>query len=481
MGNLKEATKITIGLEIHITLKTKEKIFNYENTYQGESLPNSKVSSWELGYLGSLPIINPETVRLALKLANSLEMKINSLLLFDRKIYNYFDLPKGYQITQQQPLANNGFLPIIQNNSIKKIPISSIHLEEDTAKSLYHEKEILLDFNRAGNPLIELVTAPVFHDKETVLLFLQQLQNLLRYLEISETKMEKGQLRVDLNYSLIINPNYVTPRYEVKNLNSFRNLERALEYEIAKHQQLFACQVQPPFSQTLGFNEEKQITITQREKTNYYYLPEVNIPPIKLKKKEIAQAKKSLPCLPWKRWEKLKEVKVNEKNALLVSEKSLLMNIFNFLEKKLYWQVNESNEWIIFFLNFLSFYFSEENFWQFKKRCFSYWQLFHYWKQKKISKEEISLIAEKLAKTRQNLAYLIKKHHQKKVIIDQKLVNQEITRLWIEENLEESYLLNCQKVQNYLLGRLKKKYPSYSVSEIIKVISDFLQAARKFD
>lgn len=298
MGNLKEATKITIGLEIHITLKTKEKIFNYENTYQGESLPNSKVSSWELGYLGSLPIINPETVRLALKLANSLEMKINSLLLFDRKIYNYFDLPKGYQITQQQPLANNGFLPIIQNNSIKKIPISSIHLEEDTAKSLYHEKEILLDFNRAGNPLIELVTAPVFHDKETVLLFLQQLQNLLRYLEISETKMEKGQLRVDLNYSLIINPNYVTPRYEVKNLNSFRNLERALEYEIAKHQQLFACQVQPPFSQTLGFNEEKQITITQREKTNYYYLPEVNIPPIKLKKKEIAQAKKSLPCLP---------------------------------------------------------------------------------------------------------------------------------------------------------------------------------------
>lgn len=298
MNNLKEATKITIGLEIHITLKTKEKIFNYENTYQGESLPNSKVSSWELGYLGSLPIINPETVRLALKLANSLEMKINSLLLFDRKIYNYFDLPKGYQITQQQPLANNGFLPIIQNNSIKKIPISSIHLEEDTAKSLYHEKEILLDFNRAGNPLIELVTAPVFHDKETVLLFLQQLQNLLRYLEISETKMEKGQLRVDLNYSLIINPNYVTPRYEVKNLNSFRNLERALEYEIAKHQQLFACKVQPPFSQTLGFNEEKQITITQREKTNYYYLPEVNIPPIKLKKKEITQAKKSLPCLP---------------------------------------------------------------------------------------------------------------------------------------------------------------------------------------
>src|SRR5438105_593980 len=122
-------------------------------------------------------------------------MKINKTILFDRKIYNYFDLPKGYQITQQElPFANSGFLPIIKENEVQKIPIKVLQLEEDTAKSIYSQAGIKLDFNRAGNPLIELVTEPVFHQVETVLVFIKQLQNLLRYLEISEAKMEQGQL-----------------------------------------------------------------------------------------------------------------------------------------------------------------------------------------------------------------------------------------------------------------------------------------------
>ena len=130
-------------------------------------------------------------------------MKISPTILFDRKIYNYFDLPKGYQITQQElPFATAGYLPIIYENNIKKIPIKSLQLEEDTAKSIYSPEGIKLDFNRAGNPLIELVTKPVFQDLETVLTFIKQLQNLLRYLEISEAKMEQGQLRIDLNFSL---------------------------------------------------------------------------------------------------------------------------------------------------------------------------------------------------------------------------------------------------------------------------------------
>ncbi|CAI2169561.1 13090_t:CDS:2, partial [Funneliformis geosporum] len=235
-------------------------------------------------YLGVLPIINPEVIYLGLKLASVLEMKINQIILFDRKIYNYFDLPKGYQITQQAlPFANSGFLPIIKGNRIERIPIKILQLEEDTAKSIYSKEGIKLDFNRAGNPLIELVTEPVFHQVETVLLFIKQLQNLLRYLEISEAKMEKGQLRVDLNFSLQLGNKYSTPRYEIKNLNSLANIEKALKHEVNKHQLLFSEGQEPPISQTLGFDEEQQITITHREKTNYYYLPEVNIPPIKLK------------------------------------------------------------------------------------------------------------------------------------------------------------------------------------------------------
>nr|CAG8442539.1 7941_t:CDS:2 [Entrophospora candida] len=264
--------KILLGLEIHITLNS---------------------------YLGVLPIINPEVILLGLKLAAALEMKISKVVLFDRKIYNYFDLPKGYQITQQElPLANSGYLPIVKENMIERIPVKTLQLEEDTAKSIYDKEGIKLDFNRAGNPLVELVTDPVFSQVETVLIFIKQLQNLLRYLNISEAKMEKGQLRVDLNFSLQLGKKYSTPRYEIKNLNSLANIEKALRHEINKHQALFSQGKNPPASQTLGFDESKQITVTHREKTDYFYLPEFNLPPIKLKNSEIQKINKNLPKLP---------------------------------------------------------------------------------------------------------------------------------------------------------------------------------------
>jgi len=225
MNNSEKELRILLVLEIHITVNSQKKIFNWEDTYKGDTSPNSQVGPWELGYLGVLPIINPEVIQLGLKLASALEMKISPTILFDRKIYNYFDLPKGYQITQQEnPFATNGHLPIIQENKIEKIPIKVLQLEEDTAKSTYSKEGIKLDFNRAGNPLIELVTEPVFHQVETVLIFIKQLQNLLRYLEVSEAKMEQGQLRVDLNFSLKLGDNYSTPRYEIKNLNSLTNI-----------------------------------------------------------------------------------------------------------------------------------------------------------------------------------------------------------------------------------------------------------------
>ncbi|CAI2182979.1 2814_t:CDS:2 [Funneliformis geosporum] len=267
-----ELSQVLIGLEIHITLK-------------------------KLGYLGTLPIINPQCIELALKLALALQAKISSAIIFDRKIYHYYDLPKGYQITQyRQTLANSGFLPLITpNGEIKNIPLRNLQLEEDTAKSFYAAGKIELDFNRAGNPLIELTTEPIFHNSEETILFLRQLQNLCRYLDVSEAKMEKGQLRVDLNFSLNLADNYQTPRYEVKNLNSFSAIERVLKYEISQHQQLAKEKKTPPISQTFGFDEKKQITIPQREKTDYFYLPESNIPPIEISPKDIRKIAQNLP------------------------------------------------------------------------------------------------------------------------------------------------------------------------------------------
>jgi len=292
--------KISIGLEIHINLK--EKIFSCVETCQKGIKPNSQVGLWELGYLGTLPLLNPNCIELALKLALVSQMKVNHLIIFDRKIYNYYDLPKGYQITQyRKPLANDGFLPIITPFGIKNIPLKSIQLEEDTAKSFYTDQGIELDFNRSGNPLIELVTDPIFHDTDEVINFVRQLQNLLRYLDISEAKMEKGQLRMDLNFSLNLANDYQTPRYEVKNLNSLSNVVKAIQCEIIKHQQLFKKKLAPPTSQTLGFDEKKQTTFSQREKTDYFYLPEANIPPIEIKAKDLQRIAKKIPILPWNR------------------------------------------------------------------------------------------------------------------------------------------------------------------------------------
>ncbi|MCE8164058.1 MAG: Asp-tRNA(Asn)/Glu-tRNA(Gln) amidotransferase subunit GatB [Candidatus Moeniiplasma glomeromycotorum] len=470
-NNSEKKSSLLMGLEIHITLNSQKKIFNWENVYQGDIPPNSQVGPWELGYLGVLPIINPEVIQLGLKLAAALTMKISKTILFDRKIYNYFDLPKGYQITQQEfPFATNGYLPIILENKIEKLPIKTLQLEEDTAKSIYSQEGIRLDFNRAGNPLIELVTEPIFSQVETVLIFIQQLQNLLRYLDISQAKMEKGQLRVDLNFSLRLGENYSTPRYEIKNLNSLANIEKALKYEINQHQLLFSQGQNPPPSQTLGFDEAKQITITHREKTNYYYLPEVNIPPIKLKNSEIQQISKKLPKLPWQYWEKVKEIDLQTANKLLKSP--FLLKIFNFLAKKKKWESKGSKNWTTFYLNYLSPQ-SVSDINLFAEKWQSYYRLFEYWKEKKLGNEAIIEIIHSLLTTEKTFSSLVKKY-EKKGKIDKNLIEQELKNLWNSE-LASKLATEQQRVQNYLLGQVKRKFTDYSVPEIIGIIQNFLK------
>jgi aspartyl-tRNA(Asn)/glutamyl-tRNA(Gln) amidotransferase subunit B len=472
MSNLKKAPKILLGLEVHITVNSEKKIFNWEDTYKGDIPPNSQVGPWELGYLGVLPIINPEVIHLGLRLATALEMKISKTILFDRKIYNYFDLPKGYQITQQElPFATAGYLPIIGENEIKKVPIKVLQLEEDTAKSTYSKEGIKLDFNRAGNPLIELVTEPVFQQVETVLMFIKQLQNLLRYLDVSEAKMEKGQLRIDLNFSLQLGDNYSTPRYEIKNLNSLANIEKALKYEVGKHQLLFSQGQKPPISQTLGFDEAKQNTIIHREKTSYYYLPEVNIPPIKLKSSEIQKIRKNLPKLPWNYWEEIKETDLETANKLL--KNPFLLKIFNVLEKKKFLVKEEYKGWLTFYLNYLTSYFGDGKIDLFSKKWKSYWELFRYWKEKKLDNEEIKSIIKELTETEKTFTLLVKKY-EKKVVINENLIEKELQSLWSNE-LSQIISINRQKVQNYLLGQVRKIFPDYSVKEIISIITNFLE------
>lgn len=461
-----------MGLEIHITLNSKKKVFNWVDTYKGNSTPNSRISSWELGYLGTLPIINPEVICLGLKLALALGMKVRKDIVFDRKIYNYFDLPKGHQITQQVfPLATAGFLPVASEEKIEDLPIKILQIEEDTAKSSYDSEGVKLDFNRAGNPLVELVTEPIFENLEEVSRFIKQLQNLLRYLDVSEARMEKGQLRIDLNFSLQLGNRYSTPRYEIKNLNSLVNIEKAMKYEVKKHQLLFSQGKNPPLSQTLGFDESQQTTVSHREKTAYFYLPEVNIPLISLKVSEIKKIKDSLPKLPWIYWKELKLFDL--KSAQEVIKTPDLLKILNFLEKKEIFESKEIKYWVVFYANYLSPFFEDKGKDFFVKKWRSYCSLFQHWKEKKLENEEIKEIVNSLTKTRKDFSSLIGKY-EKKVSIDERIIKEELGSLWNDE-LAKKLSVNQQKVQNYLLGQIKKKYSDYPPKMIILIVAEFLK------
>ncbi|MGX9339900.1 Asp-tRNA(Asn)/Glu-tRNA(Gln) amidotransferase subunit GatB [Mycoplasma sp. 2261] len=278
--------ELVIGIEIHIELNTKTKMFSSQpNLYT--SNPNIYVSHIDLAYPGSLPIVNKQAIIKGIKLAKALNMEIDHNIRFDRKNYFYPDLTKGYQITQQfNPIGKNGKIKIKVNNEWKDIEIERIHLEEDTAKSLHEGNQTLLNYNRSGVPLIEIVSNPVLHSAKEAVAYVDAIRKIVLALDISDAKMNEGSLRVDLNISVRKKgTNDLNTRVEVKNLNSISNIEKAIEYEY--NWQTSCYESGQTFSQqTKRFDESKLKTITMRSKSDsidYKYFPDPNIPCIELK------------------------------------------------------------------------------------------------------------------------------------------------------------------------------------------------------
>ena len=278
-----------IGLEIHVQLKTKTKMFcSCDNG--GENLPpNSCVCPVCLGHPGTLPVANKQAIEWSAKTALALNCTIDEYSKFDRKHYYYPDLPKAYQISQfDQPIGKNGHLIIInpKTKQEEEIRINRLHLEEDAAKLLHPEKKnySLIDFNRGGTPLMEIVTEPDIKTPIQAKTFLQELRQIMRYLDISEADMEKGHLRCDANISLRpIGDQKLYPKTEIKNLNSFKMVEKALEYEIHRQGKLWLEGNPPKNLTTRGWNDAQGITEEQRSKEeahDYRYFPEPDIPPI---------------------------------------------------------------------------------------------------------------------------------------------------------------------------------------------------------
>ncbi len=314
-----------IGLEVHIQSKTKSKMFcSCPADYFGKK-PNTQTCPTCLGLPGALPTINKKGIDQCIKLALSLSCKINRFTKFDRKNYFYPDLPKGYQITQYDlPIGYDGFLEIDIDGDARRVRIIRVHQEEDTGKSIHKGRYTLLDFNKSGVPLAEIVTAPEFTDVKEVTEFAKELQRIARYTGVSDADMEKGQMRFELNISLKKAGKKGVPKYkvEVKNIGSISVLEKVINSEIQRQSRILR-KGKKPIQETRGLKDMGGETISQRTKegsADYRYFPEPDLPPIKISDEWIQDISKEIPELPRvKRNRFMKEYNLEKDTAKIIT------------------------------------------------------------------------------------------------------------------------------------------------------------------
>lgn len=288
----------TIGLEIHAELHTNSKMWCGCKNDPRENRPNQNICEVCMAHPGTLPVPNKDAIKkvitVGLAVAKEGENNIADFTEFDRKNYFYPDIPKGYQLSQYK-------LPIVTGGSINGVDLTRIHLEEDTAKSSHENGMTLVDYNRAGVPLMELVTEPVIHSAEQAVAFARELQRILRYVGASEANMEMGQMRIEANISVSKDPNKFGTKVEVKNINSFAAVEGAIRYEVARHIELIE-EGGTVVQETRGWDEGKQSTFSQRKKENahdYRYFPDPDLPKLYLSKLfNTDEIRSTIPELP---------------------------------------------------------------------------------------------------------------------------------------------------------------------------------------
>lgn len=316
--------KATIGLEIHVELKTKTKMFcdSQNNPHAGE--PNAHVCPICMGHPGTLPVINEEAVRHVLRVGMALGGTLATYTEFDRKNYFYPDIPKGYQISQY-------LYPLVKGGHLSGVEVTRVHLEEDTARSLHDQGDgSIIDYNRAGVPLMELVTEPVIHDAKTAGDFARELQLLLRTLGVSDANMEKGEMRVEANISISSTDTFGT-KVEVKNLNSFKSVESAITYELKRQEDMLE-RGETIIQETRGWDEVKGRTFSQRAKESahdYRYFPDPDLPSLFITESLLSRIEETMPELPSFKREKYGNLGLASKQIEVIISDIRLDNFFN--------------------------------------------------------------------------------------------------------------------------------------------------------
>ena len=321
-----------IGLEIHVEMKTRSKMFSSAPVEFGAE-PNTLVSPNDIAFPGTMPTVNKQAVINAIRVANALHMSIDNTLVFDRKNYFYSDLPKGYQITQnRRPIGSEGYLEI-KTDTVRRIAIERLHLEEDTCKQLHFSEYTLLDYNRSGVPLIEIVSKPDIRSGEEAMKYVEAIRSIVIYADVSDGKMEEGSLRCDVNISLRPSgAGKLGTKVEIKNLNSIANIQKAIDFEIRRQEGLLLTG-HPIIQETRRFDETLKETVTMRVKTDavdYKYFIEPNITPIKLSPEFINVAISSCPELAQVKEKRYLEVQgLNERDANIILQSKDLSKYYD--------------------------------------------------------------------------------------------------------------------------------------------------------
>ena len=328
--------KTTVGIEVHAELKTKTKIFSDSANHYGK-MANTCTNVIDLGYPGTLPTMNEEVIHLGLRAALVLNCEINKHMHFDRKNYFYPDNPKNYQITQNRtPIGVNGYVEIDTENGKKKIRIHDIHIEEDTCKSIHADKKSMLDYNRAGVPLVEIVTEADMNSAEEAVKYLEKLRELLLYADVSDCKIEEGSMRCDCNVS-VSKTDKLNTKVEVKNIGSISNVGVAIKYE--EERQIALYEKGETFKeQTRRFDDKTMSTILMRVKetgNDYRYFPEPDIPFIDLTDEYIKETKDNLPMSAEQRREVYKEAGINDINVEKIIQNRNISDYLNKFIKKI--------------------------------------------------------------------------------------------------------------------------------------------------
>ncbi len=332
--NIADKYEAVIGLEVHIQLNTKTKAFCSDKAAFGGS-PNLHTSPISLAHPGTLPRINKEQIKKAVQLGLSLDCEINQVNYFDRKNYFYADLPKGFQTTQDaEPICIGGKVDIEVGDKVKTIRLHHIHMEEDAGKSIHDLDDdfTLVDLNRAGVPLLEIVSEPDLRSAEETAAFVNELRKLVRYIDVSDGNMEEGSMRFDCNISVMLKgAKEYGNRCEVKNVNSVRNAKRAIEHEIKRQIEVYEKGGKVT-QETRGFLADKGTTYSLRSKENapdYRYFPEPDLPPIVLSNEYIETIKAALPTLPnVLKKQFITQYKLSDYNAAVLTEERATANYF---------------------------------------------------------------------------------------------------------------------------------------------------------